>query len=162
MMRNLALVFLSILAFAGGCASTRSADTSPSRLHNVIEQRELAWAEAMRTGDMETLERILAAEYRLTFADIDNLDFIPEGHPPHTPRDIWLRNTAQMDFGEVTISDMRVNRLGERFASAVFRMHLEDWMHGDREIPSSYEVVDLWVNRDGRWQVVNRSSTPTD
>jgi len=161
-MRILALAFLSILSVAGGCASTRCAAPYPERLHNAIEERELAWAKAMRNGDMETLERILAAEYRLTFADIDSLDFIPEGQPPYTPRHIWLRNTAQMEFGEVTISDVRVNRLGERFASAVFRMELADWKQGDREIPSRYEVVDLWVYRDGRWQVVNRSSTPLD
>jgi len=161
-MRHAILFPFLLISLLTGCASVQDSRGSELRVHDAIEQREQEWAEAMRQRDMERLETILAAEYRLTFADIDNLDFIPEGQPPYTPRHIWLRNTAGMSFGEITISDLRVRRLGDRFASAVFRMSLDDWAHGDRAIGSDYEVVDLWVYRDGRWQAVNRSSTPLD
>ena len=154
-MRAFLFVFVVICGVLPGCASTGSAGTTDRHIHDVILEREHAWVDAMRAHDTNALESILAAEFRLTFSDIAGF---PEGRPPATSRDYWLGTLSGMSFGPVTIHDAKITRSGERFAVAHMTMTLEDWYIGDRRLGSTYELVDVWVLRDGRWQAKSRAS----
>ncbi len=109
----------------------------------------------MRGHDFAALEGILAAEFRLTFVESSDRPGKPE-----VTREQWLENLKQMTFGPVEMRGMRVTMQGERVAAVRMRMTLEEWKFGDSLIPPEYDLTDVWVHRDGRWQVVNRISEP--
>jgi hypothetical protein len=156
-----AAILMVSAATAGGCASSRHHDVHTPVDHHAaadILSREHAWAEAMRHHDMTALEEILATEFRLSFVDVS------KGPPgkPEVPRELWLSNLEQMTFGPVEMIGMHVSMQGEHVATVRMRMELHDWKWGEHVIPPSYDVTDIWVRRDGRWQAVNRISEPLE
>lgn len=155
------LVFASILTLSAGCATGQHAGTHKSHRNaadEALKQREQAWADAMRKHDVAALEQILADEFRLTFVEL-----IP-GRPgkPEVARELWLENLKSMTFGPIEMRDTHITMLGQNVAAVRFRMILADWKWGEHVIPPNYDVTDIWVLRDGRWQVVNRISEPLD
>lgn len=125
-----------------------------------VVDREHEWAESMQAHDFAALDDILAEEFRLTFVEAP--DFIPPGAPPELPRQAWLDNTRQMTFGSIDMSNLNVYFHGRNVATVRMDMTLEDWRFNGELIPPDYELTDIWVRRDGRWQVVNRVSEPVE
>ena len=110
-------------------------------------QRE--WMDAWRRDDRARLEEILAPEFTLTSARTDRL----------VDRAEWLRllDTTLAESFEYT--DFLVQVFGD---AAVVKSRLtqvatvvgQPWN-------ATFMVTDVWIRRDGRWQVVARhSSTP--
>lgn len=125
---------------------------------NRIRMLEAEWADALENKDLERLDALLAAEYRLTF--VDAWPGPADAEKPEVDRARWLENTRGMSFGLIEMHDLKVMPLGNNVAIARLRMVLNDWRMGDEKLPSTYDVTDVWVRRDGRWQVVNRISEP--
>ncbi len=108
------------------------------------------WMDAWRRRDREVLERIVAPEFTLTSARSDRL----------MSRDLWLeiamtRASAQW----VRYDDFRIDVFGD---AAVVRSRLTQEATVDGEPwNGTFMVTDVWIRRDGRWQVVARhASTP--
>ncbi len=78
------------------------------------------------------------------------------------PRALWLDNLGHMTFGEVRMDDMSVTMQRDAVATVKMRMHLQDWMVETHPLPPLYDLVDVWVHRAGRWQVVMRISQPVE
>ncbi len=149
----LTLIVITLLALPLGACQTWKFDAGRE-----LVESELAWAEALAAHDWETLDQILAAEFRLTFVELP--DFIPPGAPPELPRQEWLDNTRQMTFGNVVADSMNIRYHGRNVATVRLEMTLEDWRFNGNLIPPDYDLTDVWVRRDGRWQVINRISEP--
>jgi hypothetical protein len=67
-----------------------------------------------------------------------------------------------MTFGPIEMDRLRVSMQGENVATVRMRMTLHDWFWGEDPIPAEYDLTDVWVRRDGRWQVINRISEPLE
>ena len=149
--------FLPVIALAIGVSGCESFGTAPR--DRLLLEREAEWTRAMREHDLESLDDLLAAEFRLTFVGT----FAgPPGGKPEIDRQQWLANLAGMTFGAIEMQDEQVTRFGHDVAAVRMRMVLHDWRIGDHPLPADYDLTDVWVHRDGRWQIVNRISEPRE
>ena len=155
------LVFI-VAAFAvSGCRSARydasGGDGVSARGATALLEREQAWTDAARHHEYDALEQILAAEFRLTFVFL-----MDRPGKPEVTREQWLENMEHMTFGLVEMHDQRVVMHGENVATVRMRMILHDWMMFDNPMPPGADLMDVWVFRDDRWQVINRISEPIE
>jgi len=131
------------------CASTE-ARLKEQRTATMLE-RERLWITAMCDHDEATLQQLLADEFVLTFTDMS-------GAPGAVPRAQWFDNLRHMTFGAVRIDAPSVTMHGDAVATVRMRMHLQEWKVQDHALPPLYDLLDVWVRRAGRWQVVMRIS----
>ncbi len=142
------MTFLLLLLefFATSCAAQAS--------DKQVKQELLRLAEALnigvRTHDTTALKDIIASEYQLTG---------PKFSQP-VPRKQWLENVNSWSFDSATITRITLSSWGE---VAVFRslQHFYNLVVGkNKPVAKSAGgwVTDLWVKRDGRWQLVTRLS----
>lgn len=113
---------------------------------------EHAWAKALQAGERNVLDGLLAAEFRLSF--------VTGARAPGTvERAGWFANLERMSFGKFELSDPREERFGN-----VGVIHLEacfnDWLLDGQLLSPRYRITDVWIRRDGMWQVINRISEP--
>ena len=138
---------LLILPSCAGLSPACAAQTT------AVMERERDWVTAMCGHDTTRLTSILAEEFVLTFVDRSQT-------MSSVPRALWLDNLGHMTFGDVRMAEPVVTMHGEKVATVRMRMHLQDWMVGTHPLPADYDLTDVWVDRDGRWQVVMRISEP--
>ena len=111
---------------------------------------EQALNDGVKNHDTTMLKDIIAKEYQLTG---------PNSTQP-VPRDKWLVNCFQWSFDSATRTEIHVTSWEE---VAVFRslQYFYNLKVGKNEAvaksPGSW-VTDLWVRRDGRWQLLTRLS----
>ena len=107
------------------------------------------WMDAWRRDDRARLEEILAPEFTLTSARTDRL----------VDRAEWLRLLDTTRSESFEYSDFLVQVFGD---AAVVKSRLTQVATvGGQPWNATFMVTDVWIRRDGRWQVVARhSSTP--
>lgn len=105
--------------------------------------------DAWRRLDYPRLEEILAPEFTLTSARTDQL----------VERDQWMRFLDQARNESFAYSDYRIDVFGD---AAVVRSRMRQVATlGDQRWDDTFLLTDIWIRRNGRWQVVARhSSTP--
>jgi ketosteroid isomerase-like protein len=111
-----------------------------------IQRRANEWMEAVRRKDLETLESLLAPEYALQAPGIGRM-----------PRDQWLTAVSVYDIRSFEFEDVQVHLYGD---TAVMRSRYTQkatYNGGDRS--AEFHVTDVWVRRDGQWQVVTRHTS---
>jgi len=104
------------------------------------------WMDAVRHKNVETLESLVAREYMLQAPGIGRM-----------PRDQWLAAISVYDIQSFEFSDVQVHIYGD---TAVMRSRYTQkatYQGGDRS--GEFLVTDVWVRRDGRWQVVTRHTS---
>jgi len=131
--------------------ATEATSTSEQELLNA----EREWADVVMRRDKVAADRILADEFRLTGPELQRLS---TGRA--TTKDVWLETLQFIDARSFDFSDAQITLYGR--AAVVFVRATLDWSIQGRPLPSNYMLTDLWVNRDGRWQVVTRVSEPLD
>ena len=107
------------------------------------------WMNAWHDLDMPAIEAILAPEFALTSARTDQI----------VPRADWMASLARVRNESFAYSDFRIDVFGD---AAVVRSKLTQaaTVAGERW-DGTFVLTDVWIRRDGRWQVVARhSSTP--
>ena len=108
-----------------------------------------AWMAAWQRLDYDRLEEILAPEFTLTSARSDRL----------VDRAEWLRLLDQVRNESFEYTDFLVRVFGD--AAVVTSRLSQVATVGDQPWNETFMLTDVWVRRDGRWQVVARhSSTP--
>ena len=108
-----------------------------------------AWMDAWVREDFETLEAILAPEFTLVSARTDRL----------VDRAGWLALLDTVKGEAFTYDDIQVDVFGD--AAVVHARATQVARVGGQRWDGSFVLTDVWVRRDGRWQVVARhSSTP--
>jgi ketosteroid isomerase-like protein len=115
--------------------------------------REKEWSQLLIAKDEAALEKILGSEYTLTTA------------AGVTPRAKWLDHLLHhMQPKELELRDPQVQLYGDvALVRGTFFWHVlldkPDPRTQSMELKSDFLISDLWVKRDGRWQVVARHST---
>jgi ketosteroid isomerase-like protein len=118
-----------------------------------IKDAESAWADAVMRKDKEAAGKIVADEFRLTGPD---LQILSTGRA--ATKDDWMQTLELIEVKSFDLSHMQIAIYGS--AAVVFVRAAMDWSIQGRPLPSRYMLTDLWVKRDGRWQVVTRVSEP--
>jgi hypothetical protein len=131
-------------------ATSSSAQVSHSEVKQDLLKLEQALNDGIKNHDTTILKNIIAKEYQLTG---------PRSTQP-VPHDKWLVNCFQWSFDSATHTEISVTSWEE---VAVFRslQYFYNLKVGNNEAvaktPGSW-ITDLWVRRDGRWQLLTRLS----
>jgi hypothetical protein len=142
----LKLSFLIIII--GLSVQSSQAQDSEENIKQELFQLEQALNVGVQTHDTAALKKILANEYQLSGPRFTEA----------TPRVQWLSNVPAYSVDSVAITNITVSNWGE---IAVFRslQHFYNLKIGGR--PGPYNdawITDLWVKREGSWQLVTRLS----
>jgi ketosteroid isomerase-like protein len=112
-----------------------------------IEQLANDWMTAVAKRDAATLEQILADEFRLA-----------AGVGMFVDRAMWLEMTMQaIEVESFAYTDVTVRTYGE-VAIMQSRWRQQARLRGN-DWSGEGLLTDIWVWRDGRWQVVARHSS---
>lgn len=120
-----------------------------------ILDAEREWANVVIHKDKLAADKILADEFRLTGPELQRLS---TGRA--ATKDVWLGTLEFLDVQSFDLSDMQITLYGS--AAVAFVRATMDWSIQGRPLPGRYMLTDLWVKREGRWQVVTRISEPLD
>ncbi|HUS03511.1 MAG TPA: nuclear transport factor 2 family protein [Chitinophagaceae bacterium] len=140
---------LSCLIMITGFSPQFSQSQVPDeKIKTDLFQLEQALNVGVQMHDTTALKQILAMEYQLSGPRF----------PGGIRRREWLSNVHTYFVDSVAISDVSVSNWGE---IAVFRSLQHFYNLIIRGEPGSYtesRITDLWIKRDGRWQLITRLS----
>jgi hypothetical protein len=105
------------------------------------------WMIATMKRDEKTLNKIVAAEFKLGGTDLNN---------PPLPREIWMKNTMEnLKIDSINYINMKVDIIENvAIVQSVFY-----WSVAFKGMPAKKDTVNLidtWIKRDQGWQVVSR------
>jgi ketosteroid isomerase-like protein len=157
MKRSLLVLTITALAFGtwGLLAPATPVKTAPLdetiTIEAIIGQLEQGWAMAIVSKDTIALDRLLAKDFNGTSA---------KGEPYSREMAIEdIKNGVfvvdSMDFDDITVKvfgDMAI----------AFTSEDEISRHYDVDQSGHYHTTDVWVKRDGRWQVVASHSSRSE
>ena len=128
-------------------AATAAAQSAQSTRETLIEL-ERSWNDAVYSGDVDVIDRLLADEFLGTYDD---------GSRGDKAREMDL----VANFNQAVISavqdDFRVAIYGDT-AVVWFTLNLVGLRQG-QEAELTLRYTDVWIRRDGRWQCVSAHST---
>ena len=105
-----------------------------------------AWMEAVQEHDRERLEELLAEEFTLV------------GVVGELGRTEWIETAATVyELEEFIFEEIEVEVYGS--AAVLSSRYRQVARIGERDLGGDYLITDVWVRRDGRWQVVRRHAT---
>lgn len=114
---------------------------------------DLLWRQAILHKDRVALEKVVGADYTLTTAN------------GVTPREQWMKSGVLWDTKVLEWREPpRVLVYGDAAVlSGLLRWHVlkdkPDPRTGTAELDVAFLVTDVWIRREGQWQVVARHST---
>ena len=103
------------------------------------------WMEAIQRNDLEALDGILGEEYIYTAS----------GQGRHSRED-WMNTLKMYDIHQFDFLSIEIHDYGDMVV-AFPHYHQEASVNGSQR-SGDFLITDVWVKRDGRWQVVARSS----
>ena len=125
----------------------------PSRASDALghELVELAheWMRAAQAHDRQRLERLVGREFTLVgrVGEMGRKEWVENASGPYEIEDFSFEEIEIELFGNTAILASRYRQTARL---------------GDRDLSGSYLVTDVWVRRDGGWQVVRRHATLDD
>lgn len=135
------LLLMSAFAIRAQEASGRQTNASEQELVALSTQ----WMEALERKDQAALERFLAEDFYIS----------APGELNKVRRSEWLKNALEMDWRNLRYHNFKVDLYGD---TAVVASLLDFKVTTKSGIPISTntQVTDIWVKRDGQWQVAAR------
>src|SRR5215469_553281 len=119
----------------------------PAELQQFVTLEE-DWMKAVAQKDQEALKRLMADEFTLTSA-YSTGDVIT--------RDEFLKNIQSVKQNELSFYNASVSIYGD---VAVLKARIKDnYTINGEDRSGDYLITDVWVKRDGHWQVVTRHSS---
>lgn len=114
-----------------------------------VEDLQRRWMQAWLEKDLATCEALLAPEFRLRSVTTDTI----------VDRDEWLRQagSGRVTGTSFTYDEMDVEVIGDT-AVTVSRTAQEATIDG-ADWSATLHISDVWVRRDGTWQVVLRHAS---
>jgi ketosteroid isomerase-like protein len=108
------------------------------------------WSEAIQRRDVRAVEQFLGHEYSLMAPGFGEV-----------ARSRWLEVLAEYVIDIYDFSDVKIHAYGDD--TAVMRSkYTQKATVGGQDRSGSMLVTDVWVKRDGRWQVVARHTSWLD
>ena len=155
-MRMLASGCAGLLIVAAAC-QIRAAAPPPSEsaaaavgsrsVEDSVRSLEQAWADAVRTRDSASLERLVAPEFAVSGADATR---------PPVARAVWMENTLRrLQVDSIRLSPAHVTVRGDT-AVATLRFVWAGRFMTAPPFRDSSELTDTWIRRAGEWQVHRR------
>jgi ketosteroid isomerase-like protein len=137
------MFIIGFVALAGWSWTSGAAPGDNPKVEALIAQMEKDWTTAIVNKDFATLDRLLANDFNGTS---------PTAHTyPKTYAIDDLRSgryvVAKMDLDEIS-----VNVYGD--AAVAFTSQEEKSTYDGKDISGHYHYTDVWIKRNGRWQVV--------
>jgi ketosteroid isomerase-like protein len=117
-------------------------DVNPS-VEAIITQLELKWSLAIVNKDGAALERLLAKEFNGTS---------PTGYTYSREMAIADLKNRTYDVTMMDLDQIDVNVFGN--TAIAFTSQNEVSTYGNQDFSGHYHYTDVWVKRNGRWQVV--------
>jgi len=147
-MRRPLYIFLGFLLLVGGCVTL--AQESPVLQQPITPEQELIslseqWMAALERKDRATLERLMA----------DGFYISPPGELEKVERGEWLKNAHEMDWDSLKYHNFKVDIYGDT-AAVTSRLDFAVTTRWGIPISTSSPVTDIWVRRNGQWQVAAR------
>jgi hypothetical protein len=105
------------------------------------------WMRAVQAHDRDRLETILGREFSVVGAvgELGREQWLENASGPYTIEDFAYEQMEVEVYGDTAVLTSRYRQTAE--------------LDG-RDLSGSFLVTDVWVRRDGRWQVVRRHATP--
>ncbi len=125
----------------------------PSQAETDFAGLERQWMDALAAKDEATLQRMLASEFTIIGAGSQPDDLVGD-------RASWLRVALLRPFPEHQVSNVRVTRAGP--VAIVQCVLTADYPARSLTAEAGtfhFLTTDVWVERDGRWQVLSRHSS---
>jgi len=116
---------------------------SNQSVESIITQLELKWALAIVNKDTVMVERLLAKEFNGT---------TPAGETYSRGRAIADLKSGVYDVTMMNLDQIDVNIFGN--TAVAFTSQNEISTYGDRDLSGHYHYTDVWIKKNGRWQVV--------
>lgn len=119
-----------------------------------LVELEHAWCRAFQSEDRNFLQNLIAVEFRLSFSSDPRA-------PGVITREAWFSALDRMSFGACELTNVESFDFGN---TGVVKMQakFKDWRIDGTLLAEDYFVTDVFVKRDGCWQVVNRISESVD
>lgn len=138
--------FLIILLFSTICftAQAQYSQGAKDSAQNEIRKLADAWNQAIVHRDSLALDRILATDYSLNGSVL---------------RSAWLNNTLHHITSDtlMVLNPLTISFYGQA-ARSEGMFYWKASFDGRPVINGDYAVTDIWIRRDGRWQVLIRMS----
>ena len=115
-----------------------------------IQELERRFARAILSQDVKALEGLLSLEYRLVG--------VRSTGTSDMPRLAWFAALSRMTFRSLDLATTSVEVHGDMALATVEGSWALDF--DGRAIDERLYVTDVWIKRDGRWQIVRRHSSP--
>jgi ketosteroid isomerase-like protein len=115
-----------------------------------IVELERRFAHAILHKDIPALEALLAHDYRLVG--------VRSTGSSDMPRQAWFVALHGMTFRALDLATTSVEVHGDMALATVEGAWALDY--DGRAIDERVYVTDVWIRRDGRWQIVRRHSSP--
>src|SRR5262249_52585348 len=117
-------------------------DSNPS-VESLITKLELNWALAIVNKDTAALDRVLAKEFNGTS---------PTGYTYSREMAIADLKNGVYDVTMMDLDQVDVSVFGN--TAVAFTSQTEISKYGDEDFSGHYHYTDVWIKKNGRWQVV--------
>lgn len=104
------------------------------------------WMGALIRHDMPALERFLGEEFALQAPDLGRMD-----------RARWLQTSPNYNIDSLKYDNIQVHLYGD--VAVMQSRAISKAMFQGQDRSREFLLTDVWVKRDGRWQVVARHSS---
>ncbi len=118
-----------------------------STIEAEVRAASAAWSEIIMKRDVAGADRALGAEYSLMAPGIGEM-----------PRAEWLASLPEYVIASYEFTDVKIHVYGETTAVMRSRYRQTATVFG-KDRSGAMLVTDVWVKRDGRWQVVARHTS---
>jgi ketosteroid isomerase-like protein len=146
------LVLLALLVGAPLALRAQPTDEALAPIEQAFLERERAWHDAIQRQDIPALEAFLAPEYTLTVAVTgeplyvtERADYIEACRGFYVIHAYAFDEVAVRDYGDVAVVSSRYRQRAT--------------LGGTEDRSAEFFLTDVWVRRDGRWQVSARYSS---
>ena len=113
-----------------------------------LAAREASFNQALLRADWQAVEQIEADDLIFTNAD---------GSVTHKSDDVANLRSGDLKFESIVMSDVVVQNLGD--VGVVTGKLVETVRYQTTDLSGTYRFTDVWVRRDGRWQLVAGQET---
>lgn len=144
-----AIAMLAICSSSFALAGQTANGTASNDVRQNLMRMEHEGSEAMLKGNTAIMERDTADSFTFTG---------PDGATSTKAEGINSIKNGDLKFESSTMSDMKVMQYGD--SAVVTYTTTDKGTYKGQDISGTYRWTDVWVKRDGKWQIVAGQGTP--
>ena len=126
-----------------GSAPTAMTDADRASIQDQLLQMEYDWVAANESGDVSTFDRIFADDFIYT---------LPDGTLHGKAEFIALGDQDPIDYDSIRVESMETRWYGT--TAVITGAGFDYWTEEGMARTAAFQFTNVFVERDGRWQVV--------